>query len=87
MIGAVLFDRGAERIAVEHREDLIFVGDLHRRRTGIAVARDDMAAEAFRRNDELAAELARAEEKDLCGGGHMALRCPSEHRLPLVSAP
>src|SRR3546814_6260393 len=63
MIGTVLFDRGAQRVAVEHRKNLKRVGDLHRGRTGIAVTRDDMAAEALRRNHEFAAELARAEQR------------------------
>src|SRR3546814_13094084 len=64
MIGTVFFDRGAQRVAVEHRKNLKRVGDLHRGRTGIAVARDDMAAEALRGNHDFAAELARAERSE-----------------------
>ena len=61
-VGLVLLDRGAKRLAVEHREHLERVGDLHRRRVGIAVAGDDPAAEALGGDREFAAELARAEQ-------------------------
>ena len=72
MIGPVLLDRGAQRGAVEHREDLARVGDLHRRRAGIGIAGDDIGAEPLGRDDELAAELARAEQQDFGGEGHAA---------------
>ena len=61
-VGPVLLDRGAERGAVEHREDFERVGKLHRRRVGVAVAGDDPAAEALGGDREFAAELARSEQ-------------------------
>ena len=61
-VGLVLLDRGAERLAVEHREDLERVGHLHRRRIGVAVAGDHPAAEPLGGDGEFAAELARAEQ-------------------------
>ena len=70
MVGAVLFDRGTQRVAIEHRENLGFVGDLHRGRAGVTVAGDHMAAEPFCRNDELAAKLTGTEQENLCSGGH-----------------
>ena len=72
IIGLVALDRGAQQFLVEHREDLGFVGDLHRRRAGIGVARDDIGAEALGRDGEFLAELARAEEEDLRGVRHRA---------------
>ncbi len=61
-VGLVLLDRGAERLAVEHREDFAGVGELHRGRVGVAVAGDDPAAEALGGDGEFAAELARSEQ-------------------------
>jgi hypothetical protein len=65
IIGPMLLHRGAQQLAVEHREDLEIIGHLHRRGACIGVARDHMGAEPLGRDHELAAELARAEEQDL----------------------
>ena len=48
--------------AVEHREDLARVGDLHRGRIVVAVAGDHPAAEPLGGDGEFAAELAGAEQ-------------------------
>src|SRR4051812_24211939 len=58
----MLFDCRAELGAVEHREDLECVGDLHCGSILITVAGDDPAAEPLRGDRKLAAELARAEQ-------------------------
>jgi hypothetical protein len=66
----VLPDRRAQQVGVEHGKDFARVGNLHRRRVGIAVACDDMAAEALGGDDELLTELARAQQQELCGECH-----------------
>src|SRR5206468_1136519 len=65
-IRPVLLDRRTQLLAVEHREDLERVGELHRRGVGVAVAGDHPAAETLGGDGELAAELARAEQHQGC---------------------
>ena len=65
----VLLDRFAERRAVEHREHLERVGDLHRGRILITVAGDHPAAEPLGGDRELPAQLAGAEQHQ-SGGVH-----------------
>ena len=57
-------DRSPQGRAVEHREDLGLVGDLHRRGIRIPVAGDDPAAEPFGGDGEFAAELSRAKQHE-----------------------
>ena len=54
----MLVDGGAERGAVEHRENFESVGDLHRRRVRVTVAGDYSAAEPLRGDREFAPQLA-----------------------------
>ena len=57
-VGLMLLHRGTKRLAVEHREDLERVRDLHRGRILVAVAGDDPAAEPLGSDGEFAAEFA-----------------------------
>ncbi len=61
-------DHRAQARAVEHREDVAAVRDLHRRRVRVAVAGDDLAAEALQFDGHLLAELAGTEQHDPGGG-------------------
>ena len=66
-----MLDGDALRATIEkHRKHFIAVGDLHRGRAFIAVARDHPAPQPLRRNHKFAPEFARTEEKDGGGGGH-----------------
>ncbi len=64
IVGPVLLDRRAQRRAVEHREDLARVGQLHRRGIVVAVAGDDPAAEPLGGDGEFAAQFAGAEQHE-----------------------
>jgi len=68
-VGAVLFRRSPERLAIKHGEHLAPIGHLHRRGVIIAVTGDHPRAEALGGNHEFAAQLARTEQQD---GGNMA---------------
>ena len=63
------FDDGPERRAVKHVDDMAAVGDMHGGRVGIAVHRNDFDAEALQFDDDFLAELTRAEQQGLPGGG------------------
>ena len=76
-VGLVGFHCGPKSLAVEHRENLERIGDLHGRSIFIAVAGNDPAAEPFRGDRELAAKLARS-QKHQCGGVHLrAIAAPA----------
>ena len=64
-VGLLFFDHRAELLGVEHREDVARVGDLHGRGVVVAVAGDDVDAEALELEGDLLAELAGAEQEDL----------------------
>ena len=68
-VGLVRLDRRPQRPAVEHREDLASIGDLHRRRILVAVAGDHPAAEPLGGDSEFPAEFARPQQHQ-CGDIH-----------------
>ncbi len=68
-IGPVLFRCRAQGCAVQHREHLAPIRQLHRRGVVIAVTGDHPRAEALGGNHEFAAQLARTEQQD---GGNVA---------------
>jgi hypothetical protein len=61
-IRPVFLDRLSKCLAVEHREHVKGVRELHRRRIGVAIAGDDPATEPLGGDGELAPELAGAEQ-------------------------
>src|SRR5690606_31298658 len=69
-IGLVLFDGGAQFIAIEPREYLALVRDLHRRGRRISVTSDDIGTKALGRNSDFAAQFARTQQQDFFRKGH-----------------
>ena len=65
---ALGLEHRAQRGGVGHVDHGVALGDLHRRRVGVAVDRDHLAAEPHRLDRHLAAELAAAQQHDAHGG-------------------
>ena len=65
----LLFDDGAQRLAVEHGQGVAAVRDLHGRRVGIAVDDDDLDAESLQLDGDFLAQFAAAAEQHARGGG------------------
>src|SRR5690606_24446711 len=60
-------DHLAHRVAVEHVDDVAAMGDLHRRRVGVAIHRDHFDAEALQFDRHFLAQFARTEQQDALG--------------------
>ena len=54
----MLFYNARKGITVEHGENFTFIGDLHRRSTGIGIAGYDMLSEPLGGNHKLLAKFA-----------------------------
>ena len=74
-VGVVFGHGGGQGVAVEHVEDFAGVGHLHGGSARIGVARHDGLSEALRRNHELLAQFARAQEQYLFGHSRIFWYC------------
>ena len=69
VVGLLKFDNLAERLCIEHVDDMTSVGDLHRGRVRIAVNRDHFDSESLHFNRDFFSQFARSEQKHLDGAG------------------
>ena len=75
VVRPVPFGRVSQLFAIEHREDLARIGQLHCGGIVIGIAGHDIGAEALGGDDEFAAQFSGAEKEDLCGMAHFTVTC------------
>ena len=72
------FEYLAQPRAVEHGQHMAAIGHLHGRRIRVAIAGDDLEAEALKFDNHFFAQLARSAEQG-AGGGRGEGRSESRH--------